>query len=108
MGSFTALCAPFDRWGAPKCVKYSSMVKVDATITFLMLNIISDQISRYPWGALKWIKYSSMVKMDAVIIFLMLNIISDQISRDPWAAPEWVKYSSIAFGLLAPGVSQNG
>ena len=39
---FEHFYAPFDPWGAPKWVKYSSMEKMDATMKFLMLNIISD------------------------------------------------------------------
>ena len=47
MGMFTPFCAPFDPWGAQKWVKYSSMVKMISAVTFLMLNIICNQICRF-------------------------------------------------------------
>ena len=50
IGTFTPFCAPFDPWGAPKWVKYWSMVKINATINFPMLNSISEQICRISWS----------------------------------------------------------
>ena len=46
MGRFTPFCSAFDPWDIPKWVKYSNMLKIDASIKFLML--IITRTSRIP------------------------------------------------------------
>ena len=94
MVTFTPILCPVSPQDAPKWVKYTIMVKMDTTIKFSMLIIISYQIYRFfwpfvgrwahlphfvprftPWDALNSAKYSIILITDARNEFAMSNTI---------------------------------